>query len=85
MFLSYVDQAAARSVEVFQAFRSQNLRVLGRAGPEDWGRCYVHGQRGEETMERMVELYAGHDLAHLKQIERIRAAMRGSDRDRNGA
>jgi hypothetical protein len=33
----------------------------------------VHGERGEETLEHMRRLHAGHDLLHLQQLERIRA------------
>jgi hypothetical protein len=35
----------------------------------------VHAERGEESLEHLVRLYAGHDLLHLRQIERIRAAV----------
>jgi hypothetical protein len=35
----------------------------------------VHAERGEESIEHLIRLYAGHDLLHLRQIERIRAAV----------
>jgi len=38
----------------------------------------VHGERGEESVERMVPLYAGHDLVHLRQIRRILSAVASS-------
>jgi len=35
----------------------------------------LHEERGEESLELGIRLYAGHDLLHLRQIERIRAAI----------
>jgi hypothetical protein len=35
----------------------------------------VHAERGQESVEHLRRLYAGHDLLHLKQIERTRAAV----------
>jgi hypothetical protein len=31
----------------------------------------MHSERGEETIERILHMMAGHDLNHLQQIERI--------------
>jgi hypothetical protein len=31
----------------------------------------MHSERGQETIEHIVRLIAGHDLNHLQQIERI--------------
>jgi hypothetical protein len=31
----------------------------------------MHAERGQETIEHIVRLLAGHDLNHLQQIERI--------------
>jgi hypothetical protein len=31
----------------------------------------MHAERGQETIEHIVRLYAGHDLNHLRQIEAI--------------
>jgi hypothetical protein len=37
----------------------------------------VHSERGEESLEHLRKLFAGHDLLHLNQIARIRQAIRG--------
>lgn len=67
------DQADARqSVALFAALRSGNLRLLERLQPEDLDRVAVHAERGEETVRHMMRLYAGHDLLHRKQLQRIR-------------
>ena len=47
-------------------------RALGMvATAEQWQQYGMHSERGRETIEQIVRLTAGHDLNHLKQIERI--------------
>lgn len=53
-----------------------NLRLLERAAPEDLERVGVHAERGEESLGHLRRLYAGHDLLHRRQIDRILAAVR---------
>lgn len=72
--LGYDEVDARRAVEEFAALRQANLRLLDRATPEDLRRVGIHAERGEESVERMMRLYAGHDLLHLRQIGRIRRA-----------
>ena len=31
----------------------------------------MHSERGQETIEQIVRMTAGHDINHLQQIERI--------------
>jgi hypothetical protein len=38
-------------------------------------RVGVHAERGEESLEHLIRLYAGHDLLHLRQIARVRRAV----------
>jgi len=73
--LHYDRADAAQAVGDFAALRSSNLRLLTGAPPEDFARVGVHAERGEESVERLVRLYAGHDLLHLRQIDRIRRAI----------
>ena len=54
------------------ALRRANLRLLVRASPDELKRVGVHVERGEESLEHLCRLYAGHDLLHLRQIERVR-------------
>jgi DinB family protein len=55
--------------------RRDNLRLIERATPADLERVGVHAERGEESAGYLVRLYAGHDLMHLAQIERIARAV----------
>jgi hypothetical protein len=73
--LGYDETDAARALTEFSVARNANLRLLHRATPEDLERVGVHAERGEESVEYMMRLYAGHDLLHLNQINRIRAAV----------
>lgn len=72
--LEYTAQRPEQSLSTFGVLRDQNLWLLDRVKPEALSRTYVHAKRGEETMALMIALLAGHDLAHLRQIDRIMAA-----------
>jgi hypothetical protein len=73
--LHSVDAPPGESLEEFEIVRRGNLRLLEAATPADLERAGVHIERGEESVGHMVRLYAGHDLLHLRQIERIRGAV----------
>jgi uncharacterized damage-inducible protein DinB len=73
--LRYRDARLADSLALFSALRAGNLRLLRAASAEDLQRVGLHSERGEETVQRMLELYAAHDLVHRNQIERIKAAV----------
>jgi hypothetical protein len=74
--LRYADSDPVKSLSEFNLLRRGNLRLLASASNADLNRVGVHAERGEESIGHMVDLYAGHDLLHLRQIERIRAAVR---------
>jgi uncharacterized damage-inducible protein DinB len=75
--LGYAAAPAAESLEEFSVVRRGNVRLLEQLVPDDLQRVGVHVERGEESVEHMMRLYAGHDLLHLRQIERIRAVVSG--------
>ncbi|MGQ0563015.1 MAG: DinB family protein [Gemmatimonadota bacterium] len=70
--LHYEEADAEQALRDFDGLRGANLRLLRRASEEDLRRVGVHAERGEESLGHMMRLYAGHDLLHLRQIERIR-------------
>ena len=65
----------AESLELFTVLRRANMRLLDRASAEDLKRVGIHSERGEESLEHLRRLYAGHDLLHLNQIARVREAV----------
>jgi hypothetical protein len=74
--LRYRESDAQEALEEFTVLRRGNLGVLGKATPADLARVGVHVERGEESLDRLHRMYAGHDLLHLNQIARIRRAVR---------
>lgn len=73
--LNYSERRLTDALGEFASLREANLRLLRALGPEKLHRYGVHAERGEESVERMTRLYAGHDMVHLKQIERIKGAV----------
>ena len=40
--------------------------------PRDlWENYGIHSERGKETIAQIVRMYAGHDLNHVAQVEKI--------------
>jgi hypothetical protein len=76
--LHYADSDPAESLDAFTVLRRDNLRLLERATPEDLKRVGVHAERGEESAGYLRGLYAGHDLLHLNQIDRIKKTFASS-------
>ena len=67
----YATQDPVASVEDFRVNRERTLRMLTKLSAPQWD-CYgIHTERGKETVRRVVELMAGHDLNHLRQIYAI--------------
>ena len=73
--LGYAAIDPRESVATFSVLRRGNLRLVERATPDDLQRVGVHVERGEESLAHQLKLYAGHDILHLNQLERIRTAI----------
>lgn len=67
----YDQQDPRASFESYRALREHNLRLLRLLPKGMWSYYGMHEERGKETIARMAEMIAGHDLNHLMQIERI--------------
>jgi hypothetical protein len=66
-----VDDALAQ----LRGVRGGNVRLYASLSPEERQRAGMHAERGRETAERLMRLAVGHDVVHLRQIERIKAAV----------
>lgn len=77
--LHYDRSDATEAVRDFATLRASNLRLLGGATEKELARVGVHAERGEEGLTHMIRLYAGHDLLHLQQLDRIRATVTTSN------
>jgi len=73
--LHYADADPDEAKTTFDVLRRANVKLIDRATPAELQRSGVHSERGEESIEYLLRLYAGHDLLHLRQIDRIRAAV----------
>jgi uncharacterized damage-inducible protein DinB len=60
------------SLELFRVLRESNLALLQSVPKSLWKNYGMHPERGKETIAHLVRLFAGHDLNHLEQLERIR-------------
>jgi DinB superfamily len=69
--MNYGKSDARRSLERFIGLRKANLELLKSLSPAQWKYHGIHAERGEESIETIAKLAAGHDLNHLSQIERI--------------
>jgi hypothetical protein len=70
----YEKRDPRKSVELFRVLREANLALLKSLAPQQWKHHGVHAERGEESIEHIVRMFAGHDINHTKQIERILGA-----------
>jgi hypothetical protein len=70
---AYADVAS--TIDLLHALRASHVRLLRSLTPEQWAREGVHAERGPESVRMIAKLYAGHDLVHLNQIERIKNAV----------
>ena len=67
----YAKRDVRKALEQFRVLRGTNLALLKSLTPEQWKNYGLHAERGQETIEHIVKLMAGHDLNHLQQIEKI--------------
>jgi hypothetical protein len=67
----YTKRDPRKSLAQLQATREANLDLLNTLSPDQWKHFGMHSERGQESIEHIVRMMAGHDLNHLQQIERI--------------
>jgi len=67
----YARRDPRKSLEQFRVLREGNLALLESLDPEQWNHYGMHAERGKETIEHIARMYAGHDINHLQQVERI--------------
>ncbi len=67
----YAETDPFASLELFTVNREATVALLRRVDPKLHANHGIHGERGIETIEHLVRLYAGHDLNHLSQVEKL--------------
>jgi hypothetical protein len=68
---NYAKRDPRKSIEQFRAMREANLAFYKSLRPEQWKQSGMHAERGEESLERIARMIAGHDINHILQIEQI--------------
>ena len=68
---NYAKRNPRKSIEQFRAVREANLALYKSLSPEQWKHFGMHAERGEESLQRILHMMAGHDINHVSQIERI--------------
>jgi DinB superfamily len=70
---------AQTALQVFSDLRGWNLVLINSLPPDSFRRRFRHPERGEMTLQSFIELIAGHDLNHLRQLETIAAEVERSE------
>jgi hypothetical protein len=70
---NYAKRDPRKSIEQFHAVRDANLALYKSLSPEQWKHFGMHAERGEESLQRILHMMAGHDINHISQIEKILA------------
>jgi uncharacterized damage-inducible protein DinB len=73
----YGAQDPKHSLRVFRVLRENNLSLLKSVPRKLWENHGMHAERGKETIAHIVRMFAGHDMNHLQQVEKIAKSNRG--------
>jgi hypothetical protein len=81
-FSQYAKHDPLLSLEAFRVERERTVRLLKSIPRSLWDNYGMHSERGKETVARVTEMMAGHDINHLGQIRQMLkpAARRGTAR-----
>lgn len=68
---AYAAYDAAQALETFTALRRWNLALVRALTAEQMSKTVMHPERGQETLLGLIEISAGHDINHLRQLEAV--------------
>jgi uncharacterized damage-inducible protein DinB len=68
---NYIQRDSKSSLEMFRILRENNLALLKSVPKNLWENYGMHQERGKESIAHIVRMFAGHDLNHMQQIEKI--------------
>jgi DinB superfamily len=67
-YSDYASHDPVLSLEGYRVNRERTLRLLKSLPRQMWDSYGMHSERGRETVKRVSEMMAGHDINHLNQI-----------------
>jgi hypothetical protein len=79
-YSEYAKHDPALSLEAYRVTRERTVRLLKSLPRAMWDNYGMHSERGKETITRVTEMMAGHDINHLNQIRQI---LRGTSRKKS--
>lgn len=66
---NYEAYDADQALATFLALRNWNLALIRTLTPGQLAMACQHPERGQETFKTLMEIAAGHDINHLRQLE----------------
>lgn len=79
---NYARRDPRQSLANFRALREANVALLKSVPRKLWENYGVHAERGNESVNHVVKMVAGHDLNHLQQVQKILQGSNGKARKR---
>lgn len=70
---NYAQLDGNAALATFAALRRWNVALIESAPQEAYSKEVTHPERGTMTFQTLVETMAGHDLNHLRQLEKLAA------------
>jgi hypothetical protein len=70
----YAELPVELSLATFTAVRAWTLAFLRQLSPDERTGWVLHEERGEETLPHLIQMMAGHDLNHLRQMTALATA-----------
>ena len=68
---NYARRDPRQSLATFRALREANIALLKSVPRKLWENYGIHAERGNESINHVVKMVAGHDLNHLQQVHKI--------------
>ena len=59
----------------YASLRRANVWLIEETPTDQWGKNAIHEERGPEPFGMSLQVLAGHDIAHLKQLEQTVATV----------
>jgi hypothetical protein len=75
--LHYMEMDVRKQLLLFASLRSSHINLLKLLSKAELRRYGIHAERGRESVERMIQMLAGHDINHLIQVRRQRRKLLG--------
>jgi len=70
--LDYHAMELGEAFEIIRVLRAANLKMLRGLNAAQLERTGLHSERGPESVRKILQMTAAHDILHLNQIRRIK-------------